>query len=744
MSRPTRPLPTILAALTLLLCPIALSAQQPPTRAKDTLTLDEVQVVGTRSARSTIPGSATVIDSETIARWRPLTVNEVIRRVSGMLARDEEGFGLRPNIGVRGLDPTRSRKVLLLEDGIPLALAPYGDNSSYYHPPLGRFARVEVLKGSGQILFGPQTIGGVINYVTPAIPARASGSVSLSGGTRGHVLGTANLGGTWGFVGAFLSASRRRAEGVRDNTGTLLDDLTVKSSVAISPGHAVTVRGNLYHERSNVTYSGLTEAEWAIDPRANPFHRDSMLMGRWGASATDRIDLGQGVALLTTVYASGVSRDWWRQSSNSGERPNDRSDPACRGMENLDTTCGNQGRLRDYRVWGVEPRLRAPWSAFGMPALLDIGVRAHDERQERRQANGDSPTARAAGDPSNPGSGLVEYNLRTTRAYSAFIQNRWFLGRWTVTPGLRIEHVRHERSNLLSDPVVSGSGSLTQVVPGLGVTYAPTEGITVFAGAHRGFAPPRVEDLIDNGTGTVVELDAELSWNYELGVRAVVGRGLDLEATAFRLDFENQIVPASVAGGSGATATSAGRTLHQGLEVAARVDGAALLGLRHRVFLDAAWTWVPTAKFAGERYAFVGAAAPDVVGKVYGAQNSAGTRSAVSVTGFRLPYAPRTTLTAGLSYQHRGALDARVEAVYLGRQFGDALNTTTTVADGQQGILPASTLWNVAVNYTIRVTGGTMFVMVQNLFDRLYISDRTRGLLPGVPRSLQVGIAQPF
>ena len=116
----------------------------------------------------------------------------------------------------------------------------------------------------------------------------------------------------------------------------------------------------------------------------------------------------------------------------------------------------------------------------------------------------------------------------------------------------------------------------------------------------------------------------------------------------------------------------------------------------------------------------------------------------MSVTGFRLPYAPRTTLTAGLSYQHRGALDARVEAVYLGRQFGDALNTTTTVADGQQGILPASTLWNVAVNYTIRVTGGTMFVMVQNLFDRLYISDRTRGLLPGVPRSLQVGIAQPF
>ena len=619
MFRITCPFPTTVTVLVCLLSASPLVAQEPPAGGKDTLILNEVQVIGARSVRSTIPGSATVIDQETMIRWRPLTVNEVLRRVPGMHARDEEGFGLRPNIGIRGLDPTRSRKLLLLEDGIPLALAPYGDNSSYYHPPLGRFARVEILKGSGQILFGPQTIGGVINYVTPAIPVRTSGSVTLGGGSQGYLLGTANLGGTWGVVGADLNLSRRRAEGVRDHTGTLLDDLSLKSSVALAPGHAVTVRGNLYDERSNVTYSGLTEAEWAIDPRANPFHRDSLLMQRWGASLTDRLDLGQGVTLLTTVYGSGVSRDWWRQSSNSGERPNDRNDPACRGMENLDTTCGNQGRLRDYRVWGVEPRLRAPWSAFGLPALLDIGVRAHDERQERRQANGASPDSRAAGDPSNPGSGLVESNLRTTRAYSAFLQNRWFLGQWTVTPGLRIEHVRHQRTNLLSTPVVSGAGSLTQVVPGLGVTYAPSDGIMVFAGAHRGFAPPRVEDLIDNSTGEVVELDAELSWNYELGVRALLGRGMDLEATAFRLDFENQIVPASVAGGSGATATSAGRTLHQGLEVAARVDGAALLDLRHQVFLDLAWTWVPTARYVGERYAFVGASAPDVVGKVYAA-----------------------------------------------------------------------------------------------------------------------------
>ncbi len=744
VDQPLRSIHAVLLAMWTLIPPLPALAQEAGPRTRDTLELTEVRVVGSRALREAIAGAATVVDSASIAGWRPLTVNELARRVPGVQARDEEGLGLRPNIGIRGLDPTRSRKVLLLEDGIPLALAPYGDNSSYYHPPVTRFTRVEVLKGSGQILFGPQTIGGVINYVTPAIPKAMAASFTLAGGTQRHALGQVNLGGTWGRVGLDLNASRRRADGGRENTGTLLDDVTVKSTVAVAPGHSLTVRGNAYNERSNVTYSGLTEAEWAIDPRANPFRHDSMFMRRWGASVTDRLDLGQGVTLLTTAYASGVSRDWWRLSSNSSERPNDRKDPACGGMENLATSCGNQGRLRDYAVWGLEPRLRAPWTPFGSQALLEFGVRVHDERQARLQLNGDSPNARGAGPASDRGSGTVEDNVRTTRAYSAFAQSRWFLGCCTVTPGLRLEHVRHERVNRLASTVVTGGGSLTQIVPGLGVTWAAAQGVTVYGGAHRGFAPPRVEDLIDNATGTVVELDAELSWNWELGVRTTAVHGLDLEATLFRLDFENQIVSASVAGGAGATLTSAGRTLHQGLELAARIDAASLLGMRQGLLLDAAWTWVPTAEYRDERFAFIGASAAEVIGKVYGAQNAAGTRRAVSVAGNRLPYAPVTSLTVGIGYRHGSALDARLEAVHVGRQFGDALNSTVTVVDGQQGVLPAHTIWNATVNHAVTATGGTVFVAAKNLFDRLYVSDRTRGMLPGAPRSVQVGITQPF
>src|SRR5688572_12081357 len=129
------------------------------------------------------PGSVDIIDNNTLESSRVLSSSEALRKVAGLNVRDEEGFGLRPNIGIRGLNPTRSTKVLLLEDGLPLTYAPYGDNASYYHPPIDRFESVEIVKGSGQILYGPTTVGGVINYVTPAPPISPSGFLTLVGET---------------------------------------------------------------------------------------------------------------------------------------------------------------------------------------------------------------------------------------------------------------------------------------------------------------------------------------------------------------------------------------------------------------------------------------------------------------------------------------------------------------------------------------------------------------------------------
>ena len=172
----------------------AITAPAAWAQEKETV-MPRVDVIGTPEQLEHIPGSGQIIDQKDLESSRVFTANEALRKAAGVNVRDEDGFGLRPNIGIRGLNPTRSTKVTLLEDGIPLAYAPYGDNASYYHPPIDRFERIEVLKGAGQILFGPQTIGGVINYITPTPPQKFGGFVSATAGNRDYFNGKLRLGG---------------------------------------------------------------------------------------------------------------------------------------------------------------------------------------------------------------------------------------------------------------------------------------------------------------------------------------------------------------------------------------------------------------------------------------------------------------------------------------------------------------------------------------------------------------------
>lgn len=678
---------------------------------------EEVVVSASRIAEvlGQIPGSVEIIDQRTMESSRIFSTTEALRKAAGVNVRDEEGFGLRPNIGIRGLNPTRSTKVLLLEDGIPLTYAPYGDNASYYHPPIDRFESVEVLKGSGQIVYGPQTVGGVVNYITRQPPVKPAGSLTLTGGNRDYFNGHLNYGGTWGNTGLLLDYTRKQGEGARENLRSGLNDFNLKTASTFGTRHALTGRFNYYGEDSNVTYSGLTEAEFRENPRANPFRNDFFYGDRFGASLTHAFVINGDAVLTTNFYGQHFKRHWWRQSSNSNERPNRRgSDPDCRGLQDLDTTCGNQGRLREYYFVGVEPRLHLSHRLFGARGEADFGVRAHFETQERRQENGDLPTSRSGQ--------LVEHNERRNQSYSGFVQNRFIFGDWAVTPGVRIEHVEYQRTNRLAG--VSGRTSLTQAVPGLGVSYTPSARLTVFAGAHRGFAPPRTEDVINNTTGGVVELDPELSWNYELGARTALAAGVRAEATVFRMDYENQIIPASLAGGAGAALTNGGETVHQGFELSARVDTGALRKSPHNVYVRAAYTFLPVAEFRGLRRSSVD-----------------NTRT---ITGNRLPYAPEHLLSATAGYSHPRGFDGLVEAVYVGSQFADDLNSVNPTPNGQQGLVPSFVVWNATANYRVERLRTTFFVTVKNVFDRLYIADRSRGIIPGQPRLVQSGLKFNF
>lgn len=723
------------------------TAQQRDSTTRRSRQLPLVEVIGKQSGLSRIPGSGTFLSSAQLKAINPRDPGQALRTIPGLLVRDEEGLGLRPNIGIRGLNPTRSAKVLLLEDGIPVTIAPYGDNATYYHPPIERFDRIEVLKGSGQIRYGPQTIGGVINYLTPV----------LSGGWKGRITATIGnhhtrdlAGRAEARIGAAavgLDGLRKNGAGARENIGSQLTEFGAKIALPVGPNQSLTWRANYYTERSRVTYSGLTEAEFAANPRQNPFSNDSMLLDRWATDLTHRLAISDRVSLSTAAYGYLVSRDWWRQSSTSAQRPNDASDPRCGGLANLSTTCGNEGRLRDYLVWGVEPRLKAQYRLGPLPVVAEFGVRLHHERQVRRQINGGSPNARQAGSADDANAGLKEDNLRNNVALSAYLQQRFQIGRIGVTPGLRLEQVYYQRANRLIGPTlpdtVIGETSLTTVIPGLGMTWLPADRLTLFAGVHRGFSPPRTEDIIDN-SGHTVNLAAESSWNYEVGVRAGFGATGSFEATYFRMDFSNQVVPASVAGGAGAALTSAGATRHAGLELAAHAELSRIAMTRIPIEIGTAYTYLPTARYHGPRFVFVGSTPKDGIGKVFASQDASQSRERVSVTGHRLPYASVHLATAWAAIQPGRRTRVRVDVVATGAMFADPVNTTVRSPDGQQGPLAGSAIWNLGVWREFPTIRAELSVAIRNVFDRLYVVDRSRGLLPGLSRTVTIGVSREF
>jgi Fe(3+) dicitrate transport protein len=688
---------------------------QPGQVAADVLVTSSY-LAGSRDSLFDVPGSIDRIDRAMLDTARVFNFSEALRKIPGVNVRDEEGFGLRPNIGIRGTNPTRSAKVLLLEDGTPLTFAPYGDNASYYHPPIERYESIEVMKGSSQIAYGPQTIAGVINYITPNPTKRPSFSAALTGGSGSYLNASFSGSGTINKTGIWGAFTRKQGKGARENIESKLNDVVAKVVHTINDRNALTFKFSYYGEDSMVTYSGLTQAEYLENPRLNPFQNDRFYGDRTGFSISHAAVLTANASLTTNAYYNRFDRDWWRQSSNSGQRPNRLNvDPDCRSMADLNTTCGNEGRLRNYKTYGIEQRFALSYGGHKFGGELQSGYRLHREEQFRRQFNGSLPTSR---------DGVAsEINERGNVGRSVYVQNRFILGDLAITPGLRFENIAVTRRNLLPAVPQSGETSVNALIPGVGFAYSGLPRMTVFAGVHRGFSPPRAEDIIGNNGG-VVELEPEKSWNYELGVRTSPIDGLIFEVAGFSLDYENQIVPASLAGGVGSLLTNGGRTLQQGVEGSATVDSGRIFRSRHSFYLRSAFTWLPTAEFRGVRFS---SSAPTVL-----------------ITGNRLPYVPEKLITSSFGYSHTRGINTFVENVLISDQFSDDLNSIDVSANGQRGRIAGQSYWNATTSYFVESMRSTFFVSAKNLTGRTFVIDRSRGILPSMGRHIQAGVKIKF
>lgn len=677
--------------------------------------LPEVEVVGDAAEQQQKPGSVTLLEAQDLVSARVLTVNEALRKVPGVNVRDEEGFGLRPNIGIRGLNPTRSTKVLLLEDGLPAAYAPYGDNASYYHAPVDRYESIEVMKGVDMLRFGPQTIGGVINYVTPEPPQEFGGQVQLMAGTRDYANAQLRVGGG----GALLDFTHKQGDGARDNLELEQTDLNGKYALDLRGGGALVLRANLMREDSQVTYSGITDAEYRNFGRAyNPFDNDHFDIDRSGASATHEIAVAPDAMLTTSVYWFHFSRDWWRQSSTTTDTQcgNAFRDARFRGEAVHPDACNSrQGRLRDYYTRGIEPRLSVFHGLFGAENELELGLRFHAETQERRQVN----AASAFGETGT----LAENNRRTTDATAAFVQNRFRWGAFSLVPGVRLESIDYGRVNRLTER--AGEDEVHEVIPGLGLAWSFGPDLLLFAGAHEGFAPPRAEDIIDNAGGSI-DVDAEKSLNVEVGLRGKFAADMHFELALFQNDFDNQVAVGSIAGGS--TPLAQGEATYRGAELALGWEREGAFGTTGTPYAELALTALPTAR---QDSPFVAVANGQVVGG--------------SAAGKRLPYAPRLLTTVRAGYRI-GAWDASAEVQGVDDQYTDFANTQEAdpLGNGQVGRIAGHATVNLALNWSPAGNDWSAFATVKNLADREYIVDRTRGIQLGNPRQLVLGLSYAF
>ncbi|MBK7936091.1 MAG: TonB-dependent receptor plug domain-containing protein [Lewinellaceae bacterium] len=708
---------------------IQLAAQTSETDSLKEARVPQVVVIAQKDRLlSGVPGAASYVKPLELRRIAPLTGNEVFRKLPGVHVVDEEGLGLRTNIGIRGLNPDRSSNILVLEDGVPVQLNPYGEPEMYYTPAIDRMAAIEVVKGSGQILFGPRTIGGVVNYITAGAPDEPETRVVLKGGSGGFFSSQLQYGTTHGSTGLIVNYLHKQADQI-GVTGFRVNDLNAKINFTTGERSALGIKLQVYDEVSNSTYIGLTQNMFDSGnyyPVMAP--DDELKVRRYALAATHKYFISNNLKLRTTAYGYTISRDWRRQGFTS-----DSAKPPQTGVVWGDAVIPNGAvfmlresglRNRAFAVGGVESKLTWDYRLGQQKHQLEAGGRILGEQAHETEYSGNSPAARSGK--------LIVDELRPGHAVSGFVQNKFNLSsRLAVTAGIRVEDYHFERrinlyktaSGVYRDTSIAAPSHVSALIPGIGFNYSLKNNATVFGGVHKGFAPPAIKNSVSN-SGEVFPLDEQASWNYELGLRSAFARGFEAELTGFYLDFQKQVIPLSESsGGSGSGFANAGNTRHLGVEAAFRLDFGKIFHSAYSVYWEANATY-SHATYNADR--FVGA-------------------EKTNVKGNDLPYAPRWLSTQTLGFSAPWRLDVQVNGTYVSEQFTDELNTPSPAANGRSGLIPAYFVADISVRYEFLPWKTTLFASAKNLTDERYIaSRRPTGIKVGLPRVLTGGVELRF
>jgi len=521
-----------------------------------------VTVVGAARPVKRVAGSAHVVGEETLERRENDDIHRILAPVPGVYVREEDGFGLRPNIGLRGAASDRSAKITLMEDGILLAPAPYSAPAAYFFPLATRMVGVEVFKGPAAIRHGPNTVGGAIDMKTRPIPGTSSAALDVALGMRSTLKlhGWGGLRTDWGGLlleGVHLTSDGFKALPGGADTGFEKTEVMFKGAVNSPYGRpfvaSLELKAGWARENSNETYLGLTDADFEADPLQR-YAASALGLMEWDRTQLEltwRLRMPEGVQIKITGYHHWQARSWRKFNSFRGgpaaadvlAHP-DAGQAAVysailRGeadSSNADEALLIGTNTRTFHAYGAQLLTRWRFTGERVQSNLEVGFRLHGDRIER--AHTEQPFAMTSGVLVPDGDDRpTTDNIGQALAFSAHVQEDFKIGPVRIVPGLRLEvvrtgfeHVVNPEARVVGTVPPPTTATRVTPLPGVGVHVQPTTWLAVFGGVHRGFSPV--------APGQAPEVKPEASWNVELGGR-FTWRDVNVELVGFFNDYSN-------------------------------------------------------------------------------------------------------------------------------------------------------------------------------------------------------------
>ena len=545
----------MLGIVSILMLPIAnlASAQDDVNEKNQTNIEDVIQIFGNKQVLETATGSGFVLNKAALEQFEFDDIHRVLQSVPGVYIREEDGYGLRPNIGLRGATSERSSKIALMEDGVLIAPAPYSAPAAYYFPNISRMTQVEVFKGPSAITYGPNTVGGAINMLSRSVNAKDGGELDLALGQQSYGKAHGYYSKNIGNLGLMLEGVHLRAAGFKtlpndNNTGFVKNEILAKARYEFADdpyNQQIQVKVGYSEEVSHETYLGLTDVDFTKNPyqRYAASQNDKFDWEHLQIQASHYIEFNPDITLLTQVYRRDFNRDWDRLNSFVSSRSIDRilaapetglNERFLRILKGETDSLTTDETLiftlndRTFYSQGIQSKLSWDSKLGEADITVDAGLRIHQDQVERlhraRYFDMLSGQLVYAGQTDK----VVTSNKDTTTAIAAFVNSKLEFGDLHTSFGLRVESIDGESNDYLAQTVQSNSD--TVVLPGAGVFYQITPKLGLLAGVNKGFVP--------NSPGEESDIEPEESWNYEIGLRASVA-DWRIEAIGFFNDYSN-------------------------------------------------------------------------------------------------------------------------------------------------------------------------------------------------------------